>query len=177
MGEWWQKYLHHYYWRRERDKKYCAYLTTQYSPFIGDDLLTDEVIKIIAFAVHEDVRGQRVGAYLMDGICSMADRTGCSIYLVSSSFDIKFRDDPIEMLDCLDSWGCGFSEIYNREEVRKKSRRLQHWYIDKFDFRRCKLDKHQVVFQNKYLEKKGQLLRISENAKPEVREKLNQYCR
>lgn len=174
---WWHKYQHHYYHVNATTKVFNSYITTEHSPYQFEDGLENEVIKFVAFAVHHDLRGQGLGKRYFESVCEDADRAGCSIYLVANAFDVEFKEDAKHTLDLMDEYGIGFSESYFEPSIRKKSRRLQHWYIDNFGFQRCKYPEHTCVFSNKYLEKKAQLIRIPDTAKPEVKEKLKKYTR
>ena len=95
----------------------------------------------------------------------------------ANAFDVQFKEEPKLTLDLMDDYGIGFSEDSWGPTVRKKSLRLQHWYINNFCFQRCTYPEHTCTFRNKYLEKIAQLIRIPYTAKPEVKEKLEKYTR
>lgn len=177
LNIWWSKWQEHYYWRRTKDNKFAAYMTVCFSPFDFVEELENQSIKIVAFAVHEELREQGVGKYLFDGICRDADLAGCAIYLVANAFNVRFLEEPKKHLDFLTDHGIGFSEIFFQDELRQRSKRLQNWYINNFGFQRCTYPQHTCVFKNRYLEKKAQLIRIPDTAKPEVKEKLKKFTR
>ena len=176
LKDWWSSYKHHYYWETDSDRQFAAYITTESGPYDLIDGLKDEVIKFTAYAIHQDFRGNGLGTSLFDSVCRSADRTGCSIYLVANGFNVNFKDDAKEMLNCMDEYGCGFSEHLFEDDIRVSSRRLQNWYIDKFNFQRCKTPDYHI-FGHDYLKKKAQLIRISENANDDFRQKIKAFIK
>ena len=174
---WWENYRGLWYWRRDLDKSFAAYMQLDISPFEYVDGCADESFKITGFAIHQDLRGIGLGTHVFDGICRAADRTGSSLFLCAIEFELEFSDDPKETIDRLQDTGCGFSQPFLDSEIRPKSRYLQNWYINKFNFQRCKIPKSNYVFGSKYLEKKACLVRISENAKPEFKDQIKKYIR
>lgn len=113
---------------------------------------------------------------MFESVCRDADRTGCCIYLVANGFNVSFKDDAKAMLDCMDDYGCGFSEHLFEDDIRASSRQLQNWYINKFNFQRCVTPDYHI-FGHSYLKKKAQLIRISENVDENVRKTLKKFLR
>ena len=177
INVWWSRREEYYYHYTDLNKEYVSYFSVDPHPFTLIEELKDEIMKITAFAVHQDFRNRGIGDYLFKGLCRDADKAGCCLYLVAKPYEVSFSNEPEEHIRRLKDYGIGFSELYSKDEIRKGRRKLQSWYMNEYDFQRCNSPTDYCYFENKYLEKKAQLIRIPDTASPEVKEQLKKYLR
>lgn len=177
INVWWTRKEEYYYHYTDLNKEYVSYFSVDPHPFMFVEELKDEVMKITAFAIRQDFRGNGRGSFIFKRMCEDADKAGCCLYLVAKPYEVSFSDEPEEHIRRLKDYGFGFSELYSDDDIKSGSKRLQNWYMNNFDFQRCKSPTSCTYFQNKYLEKKAQLIRIPDTASPEVKEQLKKYVR